>query len=59
MIISYNKEHKEMLISLLENELVGKKAIDLIEKLVNNNWDKEKLIEEYNSKDNNEKNINK
>ena len=59
MIICYNKEHKEMLISLLENELVGKKAIDLIEKLVNNNWDKEKLIEEYNSKDNNEKNINK
>ena len=44
MIILYNKEHKKILKSLLENELKGYEAEEIIELLVKYNWNKEKFL---------------
>ena len=44
MIILYNKEHKKILKSLLENELKGYQAEEIIELLVKYNWNKEKFL---------------
>ena len=57
MIICYNKQHKEILISLMENEFKEEKPKNVIERLIKHNWNKEKVIEKFYSKDNN--NINK
>ena len=53
MIICYNKQHKEILISLMENEFKEEKPINVIESLIKHNWNKEKVIEEFHSKNNN------
>ena len=44
-IICYNKEHKEILLSLLENHLNGQNPIEVINELIKYNWDKEKMLE--------------
>ena len=44
MVIFYNKEHKEILVSLLENELKGYNPEQIVEILRKNNWNKEKCM---------------
>ena len=54
MGILYNKEHKKLMISLLENEMKGYKVDDVIDLIIHYNWDKEKvlkLISSFNHKD--------
>ena len=46
MVIFYNKEHKKILDSLLENELKENNPINIMLKLKKNDWDKEKTIKE-------------
>ena len=43
-IIFYNKEHKKIIVSLLENELKGMDAEDFIDTLIKYNWNKEKFL---------------
>ena len=44
MAILYNKEHKQILVSLIENELKGYDVDDIIELIIDYNWDKNKLL---------------
>ena len=44
MVILFNKEHKKLLTSLIENELKGYDVDDIIELIISFNWDKEKLL---------------
>ena len=46
MIILYNKEHKKLLLSLMENELKGYNIEEIVEVLVKYNWNKEKFLKE-------------
>ena len=49
MAILYNKQHKKILISLLENQLKGYKVDEIIDLVINYKWNKEKLILYLNS----------
>ena len=49
MAILYNKEHKQLLDSLIENELKGYDVDEIIEAVVSFNWDKEKLLKHISS----------
>ena len=49
MAILYNKEHKQLLASLIENELKGYDVDEIIEAVVSFNWDKEKLLNHISS----------
>ena len=44
MAILFNKEHKKLLTSLIENELKGYDVDDIIELIISFNWDKEQLL---------------
>jgi hypothetical protein len=44
MVILYNKEHKQILVSLLENELAGNNIEDVLEVLLQYNWNKEEVL---------------
>ena len=44
MAILYNKEHKKILISLLENQLKGYQVDEIIDLVINYKWNKEKII---------------
>jgi len=44
MAILYNKEHKQIMVSLLENELAGNNIDDVIEVLLQYNWNKEEVL---------------
>ena len=44
MAILYNKEHKNILISLIENELKGYKIDEFIDLVINFNWDIKKVL---------------
>lgn len=44
MAILYNKEHKKILVSLLENELAGNNIDDVLEVLLQFNWNKGKVL---------------
>jgi len=46
-IIFYNKEHKNIVVSLLENELKGLNAEDFIDTLIKYNWNKEKFLKNF------------
>ena len=46
MIILYNKEHKKLLLSLMENELKGYNIEEIVEVLVKYNWNKEKFLKD-------------
>ena len=58
MGILYNKEHKKLMISLLENEMKGYKVDDVIDLIIHYNWDKEKLLKLISSFNNKEENSN-
>ena len=47
MVILYNKEHKELLVSLMENELKGCDVNQIAEILVKFNWNKEKCLKNF------------
>ena len=49
MAILYNKEHKKILISLLENQLKGYQVDEIIDLVINYKWNKEKIILYLNS----------
>ena len=44
MAILYNKEHKRIMVSMLENELAGNNIEDVIEVLLQYNWNKEEVL---------------
>ena len=44
MAILYNKEHKQIMVSLLENELAGNNIEDVLEVLLQYNWNKEEVL---------------
>lgn len=44
MAILYNKEHKQIMVSLLENELAGNSIDDILEVLLEFNWNKEEVL---------------
>ena len=44
MAIIYNKEHKKILVYLLENELKGYQVEEIIDLVINFKWNKEKII---------------
>ena len=44
MVILYNKENKQILVSLLENELAGNNIEDVLEVLLQYNWNKEEVL---------------
>ena len=44
MAILYNKEHKNILISLIENELKGYNVDEFIDVIINFNWDIKKVL---------------
>jgi len=50
-VILYNKEHKEIILSLLENEFKGHNPTNVIKNLIKCNWNKDKCIEEMKSKE--------
>lgn len=54
MVILYNKEHKNILISLLENELKGYNSDDIIDLVLEYNWDKKKILKYISSLQNND-----
>ena len=47
MVILYSKEHKKLLISLMENELRGCDANKIVEMLIKYNWNKEKCLKNF------------
>ena len=49
MAILYNKEHKKILISLLENQLKGYQVDEIVDLVINYKWNKEKIILYLNS----------
>ena len=44
MVISYNKEHKKILVSLIENELKDYDAEEIVDLLIKYDWNKEKFL---------------
>ena len=44
MVISYNKEHKKILVSLIENELKDYDAEEIVDLLIKYGWNKEKFL---------------
>lgn len=50
-VILYNKEHKKIISSLLENEFKGYNPINVIENLIKCNWNRDKCIKEVKSKE--------
>ena len=50
-VILYNKEHKEIILSLLENEFKGHNPTNVIKNLIKCNWNRDKCIEEMKSKE--------
>ena len=44
MAILYNKEHKKIMVSMLENELAGNNIEDVLEVLLQYNWNKEEVL---------------
>ena len=49
-VILYNKEHKEIILSLLENEFKGHNPTNVIKNLIKCNWNRDKCIKEIKSK---------
>ena len=49
-VILYNKEHKEIILSLLENEFKGHNPTTIIKNLIKCNWNRDKCIKEIKSK---------
>ena len=47
LVMLYNKEHKKILASILENELKDYKAEEIVEMLIQNNWNKEKFLKNF------------
>ena len=58
MAILYNKEHKKLMISLLENEMKGYIIDDAIDVIIYYNWDKEKILKFISSFKENQKDDN-
>ena len=48
MAILYNKEHKKILVSLIENELKGYDVEEIADELIKYNWNKEKFWKNLN-----------
>jgi len=50
-VILYNKEHKEIILSLLENECKGYNPTNIIDNLIKYNWNRDKCIQKMKSKE--------
>ena len=53
MAILYNKEHKKLLVSLIENELKGYDIDNIIETIISFNWDRDRLLKYIDSSEKN------
>ena len=47
MVILYNKEHKKIIVDLMENELKGCDIDKIVEILIKYNWNKEKCLKNF------------
>ena len=47
MAILYNKEHKKIIVDLVENELKGCDVDKIVETLFKYNWNKEKCLKNF------------